>query len=147
MSTNIMESTHALESFHQVCSGKARRVQGKTPPPFSLRFTVQERAYLEDQAGRQPLGAYIRTQLLGEKAKKRRTLRKPKIDDQKLAIVLSLFGDQRIAANLNQLAKHANMGTLDVSDADIAQLQEACAAMIAVRHYLLDITPAQTKAE
>ena len=110
----------------------------KKTAPFSVRLTLDERAYIEQQAGTQHLGAFIREQLLDKKAKKRRVLRKPKIDDKNLAMVLSLFGDQRIASNLNQLARHANMGTLDFDDEVLAQIQEACAAMIAVRNYLLD---------
>lgn len=107
--------------------------------PFSVRLTQHERAWLESQAGPQHLGAYIRERLLDDQARKRRASRKPRVDDKNLAIVLALLGDQRIASNLNQLAKHANMGTLDVSDEVIGQIQEACAAMIAVRNYLLDI--------
>jgi hypothetical protein len=39
---------------------------GATPAPFSLRLTTQERAILLREAGRTPLGAYIRNKLLGE---------------------------------------------------------------------------------
>ncbi len=111
----------------------------KRPTPFSLRLTRGERAMLDERAGNQPLGAYIRGQLLGEiNLTKRRVQRKPKVSDKNLSMVMALLGDQRIASNLNQLARHANMGTLDVDDETLEQIQDACAAMIAVRNYLLD---------
>ncbi len=37
----------------------------KTPPPFSLRLSFEERARLERDAGDMPLGAYIRERLFG----------------------------------------------------------------------------------
>lgn len=46
------------------------------PAPFSLRLSTKERAYLEELAGKRPIGAYIRDRLLGEKAVKRRRFRK-----------------------------------------------------------------------
>lgn len=39
----------------------------KIPTPFSLRLTFEERAALEQEAGDEPLGAYIRKKLLGSK--------------------------------------------------------------------------------
>lgn len=120
---------------------RVKKSDKRTTVPFSVRFTPDERAWLEDQAGNQHLSTFIRNKLLKEQAEQRRASRKPKVDDKNLAIVMALFGDQRIASNLNQLAKHANMGTLDVSNEVIEQIQEAYAAMVAVRNYLLDIKP------
>jgi len=147
MNTKHMASPALLADFRAVSRGKSRAktARARTTAPFSVRLTLDERACLEQQAGNQHLGSYIRERLLNEQAQQRRISRKPKVDDKNLAIVLSLFGDQRIASNLNQLAKHANMGTLDVSDGEIAKLQEACATMIAVRNYLLGIKPDQAK--
>lgn len=143
MSIKHMASAALSPEFRAVSfdASKARTETKRITAPFSIRLTVDERAYLEQQAGNQHLGTHIRQRLLHDNAEKRRASRKPKVDDKNLAIVLALFGDQRIASNLNQLAKHANMGTLDVSDDVIEQIIEACAAMIAVRNYLLDIKP------
>jgi len=138
MSIKTPASSTLSELFTNISSAAPNAVQAKTTAPFSVRLTSDERAYLEQQAGTQHLGAFIREQLLDKAAKKRRVLRKPKMDDKNLAMVLSLFGDQRIASNLNQLARHANMGTLDFDDEVLEQIQEACSAMIAVRNYLLD---------
>jgi len=136
MNTKFMASASISPLFQQVCNPKAKPVQAKMASPFSIRLSVEERAFLEQQAGHQPLGAYIRTQLLGEKAHKRRVLRKPKINEQQVASVLAALGQSRISANLNQLAKHANMGILDISRDVEQELQDACAAIFAMRDVL-----------
>lgn len=116
---------------------KAERPQKSKTSPFSLRLTNEERAWLDQQAGYRPLGDYIRAKILGENAQKRRTLRKTNTDAQQIALVLSMLGDSRLASNLNQLAKHANMGTLDVSEHVEEELTQACAAIVAMRDTLL----------
>jgi len=133
------ESRTNLASFFNDASQvkKARKPKAK---PFCIRLTDDERAELEKQAGKLPLGTFARKQLLGSKAvprKKHSRVRHPKVSDKNLALVMALFGDQRISSNLNQLARHANMGTMDFDDYTLEQIQEACAAMIAVRNYLL----------
>jgi hypothetical protein len=103
--------------------GQSKR---KSAPPFSLRLTIEERAKLNEEAGTQPLGTYIRSRLFGQNIQKRRVARRPALDHQKLALVLSELGHSRLASNMNQLAKAANIGTLDFDDAVIRELQEAC---------------------
>ena len=115
------------------CSKKPKK---RRDAPFSLRLSVDERAYLEELAGDHPLGAYIRSVLLGDKADKRRRLRKPSIDDKQAAVLLAELGKSRMSSNLNQLAHHANMGTLDVSEDVEQQLQDAYAAVLAMREAL-----------
>lgn len=116
---------------------KKAKSKAKYPPPFSLRLSTEERAYLEELAGNQPLSTYIRSVLLGERARKRKTLRKPQIDEQKIAEVLAALGNAHLSSNLNQLAKHANMGTLDVSKNTEQQLDYAYQAVITMRDTLL----------
>ena len=109
----------------------------KRPAPFSLRLSDQERKLLIEMAGRKPLGTYIRQRLFGEEATPRRRAVRPRVDDQKLAGVLSELGRSRIASNLNQLAKSANMGVLDVSPEVEKELEYACAAVVAMREALI----------
>ena len=109
----------------------------KAASPFSLRLTVEERAYLDRKAGGKPLGAYIREQLLGDYADKRRASRKPKIDEQQLALVLAELGKSRLSSNLNQLAKSVNIGYLDVSRDVEQELKDACGAVLAMRELLI----------
>ena len=116
---------------------KATNEKSRKTPPFSLRLTQEEKTYLKAKAGKQPLGAYIRDQLLDDQVhRKRRNLRQPSVDDAQFAALLGMLGDSRIASNLNQLAKHANCGTLDVSAEVEAELVKACAAVLAMRNVL-----------
>lgn len=125
------------ETFGQAAAGTAPESQKTRKPhklkPFSIRFSREERAYLEERAGKQPLGAYIRDQLLGEKAQKRRKSRKPALEDGQYAALLAALGESRLSSNLNQLAHHANTGTLDVTENTERQLQDAYEAILAMR--------------
>lgn len=108
----------------------------KRPASFSLRLSAEERAYLEDLAGAQPLGSYIREQLLGEKIKKPKPLRRPRVNEEQISAVLAQLGGSRLSSNLNQLAKHANMGTLDITRNLEQELEDACKAVMAMRDAL-----------
>lgn len=103
---------------------------------YTLRLTLEEREYLEAKAGKRPLSKYCRDVLLGNYAQKRRTLRKPTISDTQYASLLAALGESRLSSNLNQLAKHANMGTIDVSDNVEQQLQEAYQVILEMRKAL-----------
>lgn len=120
------------KEFRSVCLTRTQ----KPPAPYSLRLSEEEKTYLQERAGARPLSVYIREKLLGDRAEKRRELRKPRIDDQKLSALLAGLGHSRIPNNLNQLAKAANCGSLDMSSDSERQLQEACAAVIAMREAL-----------
>lgn len=138
MSAQDMRQTALSDVFHHVETGapKSAASKKKGHSPFSVRLSEEERKYLEQRAGNRPLGAYIRDQLLGEKAQKRRKLRKPTLEDGQYAALLAALGQSRLSSNLNQLAKHANTGTLDVSGDTEQQLQDACAAVLAMREAL-----------
>lgn len=108
------------------------------PVPFSLRLSFEERAQLEQDAAGQPLGAYMREQLLGEKKSPRRPRGKfPVKDHAALGRVLAALGQSRIANNLNQLARAVNTGSLPVSPDTEDALREACQDVRAMRHDLL----------
>ena len=111
--------------------------RAKAPAPFSLRLSAEERALLEERAGNRPLGAYIREQLLGGHVQQRRRLRKPRVDDKQLALLLAELGRSRISANLNQLARAVNTGTLGLSEDVERELVEACSAVVAMRDALI----------
>lgn len=93
--------------------------------PFSVRFTPEERAQVEAQAGNMPLGSYIKTALLTQDAPSYRKRRKPPVKNQELlAQVLACLGSTRLASNLNQLAKATHIGTFYFdADAKIAILR------------------------
>ena len=93
-------TTSILSSFNGAApAGKPAASHRKTPP-FSLRLSEEEREFLDQQAGKQPLGAYIREQLLGDAVRqKRRTVRKPQISDTRYATLLAMLGDSRLSSN------------------------------------------------
>lgn len=97
-----------------------------TIPPFSLRLTADEKAALKRAAGTMPLGAYIRSKLLGEAARQRVTHRSPVKDERTLAQLLGELGKARLSNNLNQLAKAANSGSLSVTPETEKAIQDAC---------------------
>jgi hypothetical protein len=132
-----MAPMNATNSFNQASDKLNKKVTGtKSTSPISIRFTVKERAYLDTLAGDQPVSSYIREKILGEKAEKRKVLRKPRMEDIQYSTLLANLGQSRLSSNVNQLAKHANMGTLDCSQNIEQQLEDACGAILAMRDAL-----------
>lgn len=108
------------------------------PPPYSIRFTFEERARLDAERGRKPLSAYIREKLFGDDASPRKRLtNRPVEDAEALGRVLGALGSSRLSANLNQLAKAVNTGSLPVTPETEAELQEACREIKALRADLM----------
>jgi hypothetical protein len=108
-----------------------------TPPPFSLRLTASEKATLLRQARGMPLGAYIRSRLLKGSESPRQESRRPAVEDKLLAQLLAELGNARLANNLNQLAKSANLGTLPVTPDTEEALQAACQDVQRMRNILM----------
>ena len=109
MTVRFVEPINVSESFDQAAGNIKKHRKAKVSSPFSIRLSMDERAYLDELAGDQSLGVYIREVLLGERVEKRRILRKPQMEDIQCAMLLSALGQFRLSANVNQLAKHANM--------------------------------------
>ncbi len=110
----------------------------KQIPPFSLRFTLEERAQVERDAVGLSLGAYIRSRLFDKSLPKRRTRSKhPVKDHQELAKVLAELGRSHLANNLNQLAKAANSGSLEVTLDTEQAIQHACSDIRWMRQVLM----------
>jgi len=112
--------------------------RGKRPAPFSLRLTFEERAKIEAQAGDMPVGAYIKSLLLGEDAPKYRKRRKPPVEDRELlAQVLACLGASRLASNLNQLAKATHVGNFYFDHDTKRSIKQACNDIRAMRILLM----------
>lgn len=115
----------------------AHRPPRTRPSPFCIRLTPEDRAALESRAGGLPLGTYAKTVLLGPDAP---VLRRPKAvlaDQAKLAEALAVLGASRLASNLNQLAKAANLGILPVTQETEADLRRACAEISELRALMM----------
>ena len=137
MSARGVGSTQLSDNFRRASNQSKPTFSGRKTKPFAIRFTEEERTYLQEKAGSRPLGAYCRGVLLGDRAEQRKVLRKPKIDQEQYAALLAALGQSRLSSNLNQLAKSANMGTLDVSQSVEQQLEDAYKAVIAMRDALI----------
>lgn len=114
-------------------------VNRKPLSPFTLRLSQQERDQLGVLAQQMELSqaAFIRAKVFDGLP-----LKHPKsnlaLDHQALSKLLILLGESRIANNLNQLAKHANCGTLELESKEIeAQLHESYEAIIWMRQTLI----------
>ena len=110
----------------------------RRPAPFSLRLTPEERLQLKQDAGHVAVSAYIKTRLFdGAAAPVRTRDLHPVKDRAALAEALAKLGQSRIANNLNQLARAANVGALDLTPELEAELHEACAAIAEMRSLLV----------
>ncbi len=116
-------------------SGEPKR---QTASPLTLRLSQEERARLEELAAGMTFSAYVRACVFGAEASTRKTRPKSVIEDKKAAAeALALLGQSRIASNLNQLAYHANIGALDIGQAEREQIAEANAHLLAIRTLLM----------
>lgn len=120
--------------------------KAKTPAPFSLRLTFEERAKLEQAANGVPIGAYIRAVLFDQELPKvRRRGTKPVADHAELAKVLASLGASRLSSNLNQIAKAVHSGSLPVTPDTETELLHACADIAAMRNMLIEALGLQPK--
>ncbi len=125
---------HPTNDFNTLANQKAT----KGPVPFSLRLSFDERGILEHDAAGKALGAYIRDRLFGDDVTPRTTRGKFPVKDQAaLGRVLGALGSSRLSANLNQLAKAVNTGSLPVTPETEEELRKACAAVLAMREDIL----------
>ncbi len=127
-------------NFNEVASESVRRKADAPnyPPPFSIRFTFEERARLDEARGRKALAAYIREVLFSKDAYPRKKPgNSPVKDTEALGRVLGALGASRLSSNLNQLAKAVNTGSLPVTPETEADLVAACEEVRAIRNDLL----------
>lgn len=130
------------QSFSKAAA-RPRKRRKKLPPPFSIRFTDEERVRLNREAGVLSLAAYIRLTLFAdceEVPARRKLTRKPQSPSAELAVLghmLGGLGKSRLSSNLNQIAKAANIGALPVTPELEAELFEACAAIQDMRQRLI----------
>lgn len=118
-----------------------KKPSSKYPPPFSMRFTEEERKALETAAAGRPLAAYIRWLIfkkdMPDMPKKRTRGETADIDQKAIAKLIGAFGKSRISANINQLAKAANSGSLPVNHDVVESLNESVSAIHWMRDTLI----------
>lgn len=130
--------TLILRNDFRVAKQEGAPQQKKAPPPFSIRFSFEERASLDRAAAGMPLGAYIRQKLFdGELTPRRTRGNAPVKDHAALGKVLGALGASRLSSNLNQIAKAAHIGALSVTPELEEELSEACTSVRSMRADLM----------
>ncbi len=125
------------ETFSASAALPRNKTKRRYTPPFSMRLSKSERDFLDKHCGTQSWAAYIRERVFGQQAEKRRKVKKPTVDSAMLALVLSELGQSRLASNINQLAKAANMGTLDITPEIEREIETACQEIQTMRALLI----------
>lgn len=117
---------------------KPRHKTTRDCPRVTLRLSVEDHARLQELANGMALSTYIRAQALGETLPRRRPRSQASVSDKRaLAQILGLLGQSRIANNLNQLAYHANIGSLAMDEETQAQIEQAYDHVIFLRQSLI----------
>jgi hypothetical protein len=137
------------QEFHgaaQTMSVGAKATKRKPPqhkttrdcPRVTLRLSVEDHARLQELADGMALSTFIRAQALGEALPRRKMRSSASVADKRaLAQILGLLGQSRIANNLNQLAYHANIGSLAMDEEVQAQIKEAYDHIFFLRQSLI----------
>ena len=130
-------SARLSPQFQDVTTPERAGRSRKRPPPFCLRLTAEERTQLETEAGRQPLGGYIKSRLFDGAPLKRCRKTAPVYDDKQIATVLAVLGRSRLSQNMNQIANATNTGTLDATPELHQEIIDACNEIKMMRHMLI----------
>ena len=106
----------------------------KRTPPVSVRFSDDERAWLEQQAAGRPLSAVIREAVLAGSGTTRTPRRRmPVKDHEALARLLGLLGRSEIGQKLGGILLAVKLGELHLDDEARQNLREACSDVAAMR--------------
>ena len=133
------KAAYAPQSGDDTVSGR-RPAHKKTRdcPRVTIRFSPDDYERLQSLADGMTLSVYIRAKALGEELDRRKQRSSTAVADKAaVAQILGLLGESRIANNLNQLAYHANVGTLTVDDEARSQIDEAYRTIFGMRSLLL----------
>lgn len=105
---------------------------------MTLRLSPDDHERLKELAGSMALSTYIRAKALGLDLPRRKPRSSASVvDKQAIAQILGLLGQSRIANNLNQLAYHANVGSLVMEEETVAQIAEAHEYIVFLRKILI----------
>ena len=101
---------------------------------ITIRITGRELEKLKIDSEGTSHSAHVRRCIFGDEVSKRVV---PEADRVLLAQILAKLGESRIANNLNQIAYHANCGSLVLEDVTINEINEACFHMAWLRTQLI----------
>lgn len=135
MSGSVSSSTVSSKFSTAVKVGPVRR---KRTPPVSVRFSDDERAWLEQQAAGRPLSAVIREAVLTGRGTTRTPRRRmPVKDHEALARLLGLLGRSEIGQKLGGILLAVKLGELHLDDEARQNLREACSDVATMRRDLV----------
>ena len=107
-----------------------RNSKDQLSPPFSIRLNWQQREELEKLTKGGSWGTYIKEAIFSDMKKPPANSRVIKEMDHKiLGKLLGALGKSRISNNINQLARAANSGSLQVNEETVKALHDACRAI------------------
>lgn len=119
-------------------SAKPKPVRKKRTPPVSIRFSDDEREWLEAQAKDQPVSRYVRDAVLSGSGVKRQPKRRmPVRDHEALARVLSMLGRSETGRMLGGILFAVELGKLQLDGKAETDLRQACADVCAMRSALM----------
>ncbi len=131
-----------------LCTTKKKPPRYKTTrdcPRVTIRLSIDDHEHLKRLAGDMALATYIRTKALGKTVPRKRDRSSTSvIDKQSLAQMLGFLGQSRIANNLNQLAYHANVGSLVMDEETNELILEAYEHVLFLRNTLIAALGMQT---
>jgi len=125
-----------MSSGDEMAEDKKPKVN-KYAPPFSIRFTLAERARLDKDAGQLPISEYVRTRLFVTPDTRQKVYRRPVQDAEALGQVLTALGNSRMAGNLYQIVRAVNAGELAVTAEQQKDLEEALVNVREMRQWLM----------
>lgn len=105
---------------------KTTKISGKSkpPPPYSIRFSWEEREELNRLCKGQSWAGYIKDVIFVLRRRAVKTY--SQLDRKLIAKLLGTLGKSRLASNLNQLAKAVNSGSLAVNTEVEKAILQAC---------------------
>lgn len=117
---------------------KPRHKTTRDCPRVTLRLSIEDHERLKVLAGSMALATYIRAKALSQNLPRRKPRSPASVADKRaLAQILGLLGQSRIANNLNQLAYHANIGSLAMDEMTKNQIEEAYDHVLVMRKELV----------
>lgn len=124
-------------SFQTSSVPKKAKPNKNRPAPLSIRLSDDERAQLQDWAGRTPLSSYVKACLFEGKKPRRAKAGDTAKDFEALARLLAALGKTDAFRNLDQLVQMAEAGTLELSDEHVQTILAACLCVTDMRNELM----------
>ena len=105
------------------------RQNDKYGMPFSMRFSVEERARLDALAGDMTVAAYVRSRLFDTPSPRHRKIRRFDVNQSLLKKLVRALGRQHISSRLHRILNAIADGDLEVDDKLEMELRYLCSEL------------------